>query len=225
MFVLWTVSWLILARFIPPLSPIVDARARRRRPVRPHGRAEARTVDHDVRLGAAGAVLRGDLRAHSANLSPNLTAQQTANQYSDHADAIRVGMVLMTLGAVRYLPWTVLLAQIIRQIERGTRMLPWTQLLAGVLSALPFVIPAYIWAAISFRPHRDPAITQTLSDLGWLVFITQIGPFIIQYATVAIAIFVDDREVDPAHHLLRLVRRADRHGPPACDPGDADSTS
>lgn len=130
-------------------------------------------------------------------LSPDLTAQQTADHYSEHADAIRAGMVFMTLGSVLYLPWTALLAQIIRQVETGSRILTWTQLTAGVISALAFMIPAYIWAAISFRPHRDPEVAQTLSDLGWLIFITTIGPFILQYLTLAIAIFLDDRD-EPA---------------------------
>lgn len=127
-------------------------------------------------------------------LSPDLSAQETAAAYSEHADAIRVGMILMTLGSVLYLPWTVLLAQIIRQIERGTRMLSSTQLAAGVVAALTFMLPAYVWAALSFRGTRDAQVAQTLSDLGWLLFITAIGPFILQYATLAVAIFIDERD-------------------------------
>lgn len=127
-------------------------------------------------------------------LSPDMTPRETADHYSEHAGAIRVGMVFMTLGSVLYLPWTALLAQIIRQVERSSRILSWTQLTSGVVAALSFMIPAYIWAAISFRPHRSPQVAQTLSDLGWLMFITAIGPFILQYATLAIAIFIDDRD-------------------------------
>jgi len=121
-------------------------------------------------------------------LSPDLSAQATADAYSDHATSIRLGMVLMTLGAVLYLPWTVLLAQIIRQVERGGRMLCWTQLLAGVVAALTFMLPAYIWAAISFRGNRDPQafprwvgylqIWVSLSFLpAALAFFFKTGPF------------------------------------------------
>lgn len=127
-------------------------------------------------------------------ISPHLTAQETAVVYSEHNVSIRIGMLLMTLGSVLYLPWTVLLAQIIRQIEPGTRMLSWTQLLAGVVAALTFMLPAYVWAALAFRADRDPQVVQTMSDLGWLMFITPIGPFILQYATLAVAIFIDKRE-------------------------------
>jgi len=130
-------------------------------------------------------------------LSPDLTAEQTAAAYSEHSVSIRVGMILMSLGSVLYLPWTVLIAQIIRQVEGGGRMLSWTQLAAGIVAALTFMLPSYVWAALSFRGTRDPEVAQTLSDLGWLLFITAIGPFILQYATLAVAIFIDERE-DPA---------------------------
>ena len=50
-----------------------------------------------------------------------------------------------------------------------------------------------IWATAAFRPGRSPEITQALVDLGWLLFITPIAPFILQYLTLAIAIFADHR--------------------------------
>jgi hypothetical protein len=127
-------------------------------------------------------------------LSPGLTAQETAAHYQDHSVMIRTGMIFMSLGCVLYLPWSVLLAQIIAQVERGTRILSWTQVAAGVLSTITFMVPAYLWATAAFRADRDPQVVQALSDFGWLLFITGIGPFIVQYASLGIAIFIDDRD-------------------------------
>ncbi|MGB8389992.1 MAG: hypothetical protein WCE76_19885, partial [Mycobacterium sp.] len=67
------------------------------------------------------------------------------------------------------------------------------QLAAGVMAASTFFLPAMLWATAAFRPERNPEITQALVDLGWLLFITPIAPFIVQYVTLAIAIFADDR--------------------------------
>src|SRR5262249_50194241 len=68
-----------------------------------------------------------------------------------------------------------------------------TQLGAGVMSAMTFFLPALIWATAAFRPQRSPEITQALVDLGWLLFITPIAPFILQYVVLAIAVFIDRR--------------------------------
>jgi hypothetical protein len=55
------------------------------------------------------------------------------------------------------------------------------------------MLPSYAWAAAAFRPDRNPEITQALSDFGWLLFITPIAPFILQYVIIAIAVFLDKR--------------------------------
>ena len=60
------------------------------------------------------------------------------------------------------------------------------------MAAMTFFLPGMIWAAAAFRPERNPEITQALVDLGWLLFITPIAPFIVQYVTLAIAIFADN---------------------------------
>jgi hypothetical protein len=89
------------------------------------------------------------------------------------------------------------LADLIREIEGSSRFLSGTQLAAGVISASTFFLPAMFWATAAFRPARNPEITQALVDLGWLLFITPIAPFIVQYLTLAIAIFTD-RRAQPA---------------------------
>ncbi len=58
---------------------------------------------------------------------------------------------------------------------------------------MTFFLPAFLWTTAAFRPQRSPEITQALVDLGWLFFITPIAPFILQYVTLAIAIFRDKR--------------------------------
>jgi hypothetical protein len=102
-------------------------------------------------------------------------------------------MVLMSVGTVFYLPWTMVLAGLIKEIEGRSFFLSGTQLAAGVMSAMTFFLPAFLWTAAAFRPERNPEITQALVDLGWLLFITPIAPFILQYVVLAVAIFADKR--------------------------------
>lgn len=126
-------------------------------------------------------------------LPPSTDAQGVASIFQANSVPIRIGMVFMSMGAVLYLPWTMVLSNLIKEIEGKSFFLSGTQLAAGVLSALTFFLPAFFWAAAAFRSERNPEITQALVDLGWLLFITPIGPFLLQYIIVAIAIFMDKR--------------------------------
>lgn len=126
-------------------------------------------------------------------LAPSTGADDIAALFQARSVPIRVGMVLMSLGTVFYLPWTMALAGLIKEIEGRSFFLSGTQLAAGVMSAMTFLIPAYLWATAAFRPGRNPEITQALVDLGWLLFVTPIAPFILQYVVLAVAIFADKR--------------------------------
>jgi hypothetical protein len=126
-------------------------------------------------------------------IPPSATATQVADLFQARSVPIRVGMVLMSFGAVFYLPWTMVLSQLIKEIEGRSYFLAGTQLAAGVVSTMTLFLPAFLWATAAFRPQRNPEITQALVDLGWLFFITPIAPFILQYAILAIVIFGDKR--------------------------------
>lgn len=128
-------------------------------------------------------------------MPPSAGAQDVADMFREDSVRIRIGMIFMILGATFYLPWTMLLSDIIKQIEGQSFFLSGTQLVAGVMSQVTFFVPAYMWAAAAFRPERNPEITQAMVDQGWIIFITGIGPFILQYAILAFAIFLDKRPV------------------------------
>lgn len=126
-------------------------------------------------------------------LTPSMDAQGVANLLQEKSLMILLGAAVMTVTAVFYLPWTVLLSNLIKDIEAPSAMLSQTQLIAGVMAQITFFLPPFFWAVAAYRPLRDPEITQAFVDTGWLVFITGIGPFILQYAALALAIFADKR--------------------------------
>ena len=126
-------------------------------------------------------------------IPPSDNAGQIAAMFGSRTGLILAGMVFMGFGAALYLPWTAVLADLIREIEDRSHFLSLTQVAAGVMSAMTFLLPALIWAAAAFRPQRSPEITQALVDLGWLLFITPIAPFILQYVVLAVAVFIDKR--------------------------------
>jgi hypothetical protein len=128
-------------------------------------------------------------------LPPSADAQVVAALVQSRSTAILIGVVFMTVSSVLYLPWTMLLSDLIRPVEGNTYFLSGTQLVAGLMAQMTYFLPPFFWGAAAFRPERAPQITQALVDTGWLLFITAIGPFILQYATLAIAIWRDERQV------------------------------
>lgn len=124
-------------------------------------------------------------------LTPSLDAQTVANLIQERSLPILLGVAVMTVTAVFYLPWTVLLSSLIKPIETPSSILSQTQLVAGVMAQITFFIPPFLWGVAAYRPFRGPEITQAFVDAGWLIFITGIGPFILQYVALAIAIFTD----------------------------------
>ena len=124
---------------------------------------------------------------------PSLGAQEVADMFRSNTIPIRIGMVLMVIGTTFYLPWTMILSDLIKEIEGKSYFLSGTQLTGGILAMLILFIPSYNWTAAAFRPERNPEITQIFVDQGWLIFITAFPPFVLQNVAIAIAIFIDKR--------------------------------
>jgi hypothetical protein len=126
-------------------------------------------------------------------IPPSWTADQVAQLFRDRSVPIRIGMIFMITGAMFYLPWTVVLSDLIKEIEGRSFFLSGSQLAAGIISTITFFAPPFVWITAAFRPERSPEITQALVDLGWLFFILPIAPFIMQYLILAIVMFRDHR--------------------------------
>lgn len=126
-------------------------------------------------------------------LEPVANADQVAEHYKNNALGIRIGMIFVLFGAAAYLPWTLLLTEYVRRIEGNAIFLSGIQFCGGLMSQMTFFIPAFIWAVASFRPERDPMVVQGISDIAWIIFITGWPPFALQYLSLAVAIFCDNR--------------------------------
>jgi hypothetical protein len=123
-------------------------------------------------------------------MSPMRTAAQVAHFWSTNTGLKRTGLVIMLAAAGLQAPFGALLAVRIRQME-GTRYSPlaYTQLIATGLAVVAILMPTFAFAAASYRPERDPEITQALNDLGWLPFVMNWPAATIQCLVIGFAIF------------------------------------
>jgi hypothetical protein len=135
---------------------------------------------------------------------PTASAQDIVHFYFDDPAAMRIGIVLMSIGGTFILPFGCAMASQVRRIE-GTR----TIMTNIVLAATAFVVTAtliylFILLTLTYRPNRDPQLMLLLSDFAWLPFIGMWQPAALQAIAVGAAV-LSDRETDRPGHWPRWV--------------------
>jgi hypothetical protein len=120
---------------------------------------------------------------------PSSTAAEAAAFWSTNTGLKRCGLILMLAAAGLQAPFGALLAVRIRQMEGRFTPLAYAQIVGCGLAIMAIIFPMFVFAAASYRPERNPEITQALNDVGWLTLIMNFPPAIIQALTIAFAIF------------------------------------
>lgn len=126
--------------------------------------------------------------------APSLNPDEIATIFRDNSVGIRVGMMVMVLGSVLYLPWSVAISAQMRRIEADPAVLSWTQMIMGGIFVWVFLMPSFIWEAAAFRPDQtSPELIQRLNDLAWMNFISPVATIFVQGVCIGIVILQDKR--------------------------------
>lgn len=125
----------------------------------------------------------------------DLDAAAITQYFRDHGAMIRIGMVLMVVGAPCYFTWSIALSKIISRIEGPMGPLSATEMIGGLMTGLVTAVPAVVWETAAFRPEsRSPETVQTLYDFGWMFFDLTFMFSFLQSAALGIAFLLDRRE-------------------------------
>jgi hypothetical protein len=116
------------------------------------------------------------------------SAQEIVKLYSEHTDRLRAGLVLMMIGAAFIGSWTAAVSVQLKRIEGRFSPMTYTQVATGAAGILVVIFPVMIMIVTSFRPERDPQLTQALNDLAWIPFIMVFSPVLVQMLAVAFAV-------------------------------------
>lgn len=130
-------------------------------------------------------------------MSPLRTAGEVATFWSTDTGLKRCGLVVILAAAGLQVPLGALIVVRIRRMEGRTTALAYVQLLASGLAVVAILLPTFAFAAASYRPQRNPEITQALNDLGWLPFVMNWPAATIQCLAIGFAIFGARHEVWP----------------------------
>jgi hypothetical protein len=133
---------------------------------------------------------------------PDWGADQITAVYHHNAPLIKLGMVLVLVGSMFYVPWTAILAKLIAGVEGRVGLLTMCQIIAGTTNVLLTAYPAGWWLTAAFRGDRSPELVLLLNDIAWLQFLGVIAPF---YFVVLSLIYASFADSDPDPLIPRWV--------------------
>lgn len=125
--------------------------------------------------------------------SPELTADQVAAVYAGNAMLIRIGMIIGLAGIAGFIAMVCVITTQMRHMQLPSRLPADLQLGAGAIGVLTLMFPNMLLAICAFRPERDPALTQMLNDVAWLLVIPAFPTFLAQFGAIAMGAFMDKR--------------------------------
>jgi hypothetical protein len=88
-------------------------------------------------------------------------------------------------------PFVAVIAAQMLRMEGRTPILTLLQVISGAVTWVMLFVPMIILNVAAFRPERSPELTQMLTDLAWLLFLTPIGPFVVQNIAIGSAVLGD----------------------------------
>ncbi|EHB59164.1 hypothetical protein MycrhDRAFT_1600 [Mycolicibacterium rhodesiae JS60] len=127
--------------------------------------------------------------------SPTESAQQIAEMFAADPTKIRIGLFVAMLSTGMLCPFYAAIAVQMKRVEGGSRPLTYAQMIAGAVTVVAIILPLMIWQAAAFRPERDPASTQLLNDVAWIMFVATTATVIIQNIVIGAAVLQDKRVV------------------------------
>ena len=122
---------------------------------------------------------------------PSSNADEIVQAYRDNGNGIKTGMIFVMFASSFYLVWTVMWSNIIKQMEKGADFLSGCQLIGGVASSMFFILPALFWQVAAYRVDYSPETVLMLNDIGWILTVTPVPPFLVQFVPVGIAVLLD----------------------------------
>jgi hypothetical protein len=125
----------------------------------------------------------------------NDTADEVVKLYTEHHDRLQAGLSMMLFSTAFIGPWVAVISTQLNRIRAGgIKTLVYGQLVTGGAFIFVVTIPVIVMVVASFRPERNPEITQALNDLAWIPFIMVFTTLTAQMSIIAAAIFIDAEE-------------------------------
>ena len=130
---------------------------------------------------------------HLAPPAPDDNTSTLVTFFQQHASGVEWAIVLMGIFAPLFYPFAVITSLQINRIEGGWGLLSMIQVTTAVVAPTGWIYPLCLLATAAYRPGRDPALLQMLSDQYWLTYVGVAVIFVLNVAVIGVAALVDNR--------------------------------
>lgn len=126
--------------------------------------------------------------------SPALSLPQLVDIYGSRVNGIRIGAIMVCLGAALLAPYYGALCVQMKRAEGRQSPLTYAQLMLAACFILEFIFPMFILQGIVYRPGRSLDVLSAMSDVTWLLFVGVVSTGALQFVVLAVAVLCDKAE-------------------------------
>ncbi len=130
--------------------------------------------------------------------SPTLTLEELSAIFSPDNYLMRIGVLLMCFFAPLFVAFAAVIATQLKRIEGPHHVMANLQFVSSAAGLCLFLVPGFIWLAISYRADTNPEIIRVLNDLAWFMFLAGAAPTILQWACIGFAV-IGDTSANPIY--------------------------
>ena len=129
-----------------------------------------------------------------------MTAEQLVSEYYGKYPEIRVGMIVSAVVGLIYLPWSCLLASMLKDKQGNYTALSFMELTGGTLTAFVLALCPAIWAACAFMVGEvDAGVIKMVHMFTWFIYDCTCMITTIQLTGLGLyVIFNRDQQIFPA---------------------------
>jgi hypothetical protein len=129
--------------------------------------------------------------------APSADSGQIAALYESDYTRIRIGMLIVMLAALVFIPFAAAVSQFIARIEGTAGVLTYTFLLGAAGNMVLTFYPAVWWLTAAFRPDRSAELIYLMNDMSWLQFLGGVTMYLAMPLSVMVASLCD-KSAEPA---------------------------
>ncbi|RNL66748.1 hypothetical protein [Zhongshania marina] len=126
--------------------------------------------------------------------SPLLTASEHAAVFLNDPTSSKIGIIGALWFSCLLLPWYSVVTREMGKIEGEHGILAPLMWGGALVLVTFFQIISLAWLLATYRPDINPEIIRVLSEFGWFTWSMLIPTYLLQYFSLSIIGFMDDRE-------------------------------
>lgn len=130
--------------------------------------------------------------------SPSSSPEEIAGIFSPEHYGRRIGVLLMCFFCPLYVGFAAVITAQLKRIEGPHHVMADLQLVIAGAGLCLFLVPGFIWLAVSYRPGLNPETIMVFNDLAWFMFLCGASPTVLQWSSIGFAI-LSDKSANPIY--------------------------